>query len=114
MRAALGSVREPPAFGAIVFLLALLPMVYAVVGVGSDLLLHTRYFGANPIRTSEHYLGLWTFHFLLMTLAITPLRQLSGNANLLRFRRMLGLFAFFYACLHLTTWAAIDQFFAMT
>ena len=108
MRATLRNVREPPAFGAIVFLLALLPMAYAAAGVGSDLLLHTRYFGANPIRTSEHYLGLWTFHFLLMTLAITPLRQITGWVWLTRQRRKLGLFAFAYLTAHWLVYAVLD------
>ena len=51
---------------------------------------------------------------LVLSLAVTPLRRLTGWNELIRLRRLLGLFAFFYACLHLTTWAAIDQFFAMT
>ena len=105
---ALRSVREPPAFGGVVFVLALLPMAYAVAGVASDLLLGTRYFGANPIRTSEHYLGLWTFHFLLMTLAITPLRRLTGWTWLARQRRKLGLFAFAYLTAHWLVYAVLD------
>ena len=108
MAFALRSVREPPAFGAIVSVLALLPMAYAVLGVGSDLLFRTRYFGANPIRTSEHYLGLWTFHFLLMTLAVTPLRQLTGWVWLTRQRRKLGLFAFAYLTAHWLVYAVLD------
>ena len=108
MAFALRSVREPPAFGAIVFSLASLPMLYALLGVASDLVFHTRYFGANPIRTSEHYLGLWAFHFLLMTLAVTPLRQVTGWTWLARQRRTLGLFAFAYLTAHWLVYAVLD------
>ena len=58
--------------------------------------------GAYPMRELEHTLGLWALRFLIFTLAITPLRQLVG-VNLLRYRRALGLSAFYYALMHLTT-----------
>jgi sulfoxide reductase heme-binding subunit YedZ len=67
--------------------------------------------GANPIEFVTRSTGTWTLVFLLITLSVTPLRRLSGRAALLRFRRMLGLFAFFYACLHFTTYIWWDQFF---
>jgi len=67
--------------------------------------------GANPIEYITHTTGDWTLRFLLITLSITPLRRLFHQPNLIRFRRMLGLFAFFYGCLHLTTWVWLDKFF---
>ena len=64
--------------------------------------------GADPMRALEHALGLWALRFLIASLAITPLRQLTG-VNLLRYRRALGLLAFYYALLHLTTYLVLDQ-----
>ena len=65
---------------------------------------------ANPIEYITHFTGDWTIYFLLITLSITPLRNLTRN-SLIRYRRMIGLFAFFYACLHFITYFAVDQFF---
>jgi sulfoxide reductase heme-binding subunit YedZ len=67
--------------------------------------------GANPIETITHTTGLWALRILLASLAITPLRRLLGWNELIRYRRMLGLFAFFYASLHLATWIGLDHFF---
>jgi len=67
--------------------------------------------GANPIEFITHATGDWTLRFLVMTLAITPLRKMLGLPELIRYRRMLGLFAFFYACLHFTTYIWFDKFF---
>lgn len=64
--------------------------------------------GVDPVAEIEHRTGLWALRLLLLTLAVTPLRQLSGQPVLLRFRRMLGLYAFFYACLHLSTYLVLD------
>lgn len=64
--------------------------------------------GADPMRYLEQSLGLWALRFLIATLAITPLRQLL-KINLLRYRRALGLLAFYYACLHLLTYLVLDQ-----
>jgi sulfoxide reductase heme-binding subunit YedZ len=87
------------------FLLCLLPL----------LLLGWRFYrqelGANPIESITHGTGDWTIRFLLITLCVTPLRKLANLPKLARFRRMLGLFAFFYGCLHLTTWVWLDKFF---
>jgi len=66
---------------------------------------------ANPIEYITHNTGDWTIRFLLITLSITPLRGLLNQPQLTRFRRMLGLFAFFYGCLHLMTWVWLDKFF---
>jgi sulfoxide reductase heme-binding subunit YedZ len=67
--------------------------------------------GANPIELITHATGDWTIRFLLITLAITPLRKLLGWPELIRYRRMLGLFAFFYGSLHLMTYLWLDKFF---
>jgi sulfoxide reductase heme-binding subunit YedZ len=64
--------------------------------------------GADPVAEIEHRLGLWALRLLMATLAITPLRQLSGRNELIRFRRMLGLYAFFYACLHFAAYLGLD------
>ena len=66
---------------------------------------------ANPIEFITHATGDWTLRFLLLTLGITPLRKIFGRPALIRFRRMLGLFAFFYGCLHLMTYLWLDKFF---
>jgi sulfoxide reductase heme-binding subunit YedZ len=66
---------------------------------------------ANPIEFITHYTGDWALYFLLITLAVTPLRVITGNLAVIRYRRMLGLFAFFYASLHFTTYFVLDQFF---
>lgn len=67
--------------------------------------------GANPIEFITRSTGTWTLVLLLVTLSITPLRKLTGYNALIKVRRMLGLFAFFYACLHFTTYIWLDQFF---
>lgn len=83
----------------------LLPLVL-LVGAGlRDAL------GANPIEYITRATGDWTLRLLLLTLAVTPLRQLTGWHWLVRLRRTLGLYAFFYGCLHLTTYVWLDQFF---
>ena len=68
--------------------------------------------GANPIDKITDETGTWTLRFLLATLAVTPLRRLTGWNRLVSLRRMLGLFAFFYGTLHFLTWVVLDQFFA--
>ncbi len=65
--------------------------------------------GANPVESLLHRLGIWGLNFLLITLAITPLRFISGWNWLVRFRRMLGLFAFFYVLMHFMVYAGLDQ-----
>lgn len=89
----------------VVFVLALLPFARLLVGGFTDGL------GANPIEFITWNTGDWTLYFLCMTLAITPLRRFSGWNWLVRLRRMIGLFAFFYAALHFTTFFWFDHFF---
>ena len=89
----------------IVFLAALIPL--ALLGV--DALRGN--LGANPIEKITHQTGLWTLILLLVTLAITPIRRITGINWVIQYRRMLGLFAFFYGFLHLTTYVWLDQFF---
>lgn len=67
--------------------------------------------GPNPIETITHDTGDWTLNFLAITLAISPLRRLLRMPDLIRFRRMTGLFAFFYGCLHFTTYLWLDKSF---
>ena len=88
-----------------VFGLCLLPLARLVyLGMTGGL-------GANPIEFVTRSTGTWTLVGLLITLSITPLRRLTGRAEWLRYRRMLGLFAFFYASLHFVTYIWLDQFF---
>jgi len=72
---------------------------------------YTQNLGANPIEKITHATGDWTLRFLLITLSVTPLRKLLRVPSLIKFRRMLGLFAFFYASLHFTTYIWLDKFF---
>jgi sulfoxide reductase heme-binding subunit YedZ len=67
--------------------------------------------GANPIETITWETGIWTLRLLVCTIAVTPIRRLTGWNDLVRFRRMIGLFAFFYGTLHLTTYLWLDKFF---
>ena len=108
--------RPPPARGGgslvlpktVVHLAALAPLalllwqMWAVAKTGSNAL------GADPVAEIEHRLGLWALRFLVVALAVTPLRQLTGWAVLVRFRRMLGLYAFAYATLHLVAYVGLD------
>ena len=89
-----------------VFLLCLLPLAWLGFALLTDRL------GANPIEALTRDTGEWTLRLLLITLCMTPLRRFMGWRWPLRLRRMLGLFAFFYACVHLSTYVWLDQFFA--
>jgi methionine sulfoxide reductase heme-binding subunit len=68
---------------------------------------------ANPIEFITHFTGDWAIRFIVFTLAVTPLRKLLHSPGLIQYRRMIGLFAFFYASLHFLTWFAIDKYFDM-
>ena len=90
---------------AVAFVVALAPLA-PLVGAA-----FTGGLGVNPVEFVTRSTGTWTLSFLLVTLAVTPLRRITGWNWLIRLRRMLGLFAFFYACLHFTTYVWLDQFF---
>ena len=96
------------AFKAALFALCLAPLARLVFFAFTDRL------GANPIEFVLRSLGTWTLTLLLVTLSVTPLRRLTGWNSLIRVRRMLGLFAFFYACLHFLTYAGVDQSFDLS
>ena len=89
----------------VLFILCLLPLTILIVNAVSNRL------GANPIEAITHFTGIWALRFLLITLAITPLRRLTRINQLISYRRMLGLFAFFYVCLHFLTYVVLDHFF---
>lgn len=93
-------------FKPLVFAACLSPLVYLLLRTfeiaGLDL-------GSNPIEELLHELGRWSLKFLLLTLAVTPVRRLMGWSWLIRYRRMLGLFAFFYLLLHFLVYAVLDQ-----
>jgi sulfoxide reductase heme-binding subunit YedZ len=92
----------------LVFSASLLPLAWLFWLGWSDQL------GANPVETLSHRTGDWSLRFLLLTLAVTPLRRLTGWNGLQRFRRMLGLFAFFHVCLHFGVYLIFDQFFDLS
>lgn len=93
-----------------VFVLCLVPLVkllaetFGIAGLS---------LGANPVEELIHRCGLWGLNFLLITLAVTPLRRITGWNELQRFRRMFGLFAFFYLVLHFLSYAGVDQRFSL-
>jgi sulfoxide reductase heme-binding subunit YedZ len=91
-----------------VFLLCLIPF--------ADLLWRfiTGNLGINPVETLQHGTGDWTIRFIVFTLCITPFRRLFNLPDLIRFRRMLGLFAFFYVCMHFLTYLGPDQSFDLS
>ncbi|MBA3949883.1 MAG: sulfoxide reductase heme-binding subunit YedZ [Acidobacteria bacterium] len=70
--------------------------------------------GVNPVETLTHETGQWSLRLLLASLAITPIRRLTGWNRVIVFRRMLGLFAFFYAILHLSVWVVFDHYFTLS
>ncbi len=86
-----------------VFLIALSPFLWLVFRALTDRL------SANPIEDITLTTGIWALRWLLVTLAITPLRRITGWHRVIQYRRMLGLFAFFYASLHLLTYLVLDQ-----
>lgn len=87
---------------------ALAPAAWLAWQIRSEWLTGSGALGADPVAAIEHFLGLWALRLLLLTLAVTPLRQLTGLAVLLRFRRMLGLYAFAYASLHFAAYLVLD------
>jgi sulfoxide reductase heme-binding subunit YedZ len=89
----------------LVFLSGLMPLAFLVWGF------LTKSLSANPISDLTKETGIWTLRFLVITLALTPLKKITGWNQFQRFRRMIGLFAFFYGCLHFTTYIYLDKFF---
>lgn len=92
------------------FLVSLVPFAL----VAGDLLGITGSLGANPVEEIQDRFGNWGLRFILIALAVTPLRVATGWNWLVRFRRMLGLFAFFYVLLHFLTWLLLDQGFMLS
>lgn len=90
----------------LVFVLALAPFLWLAFRAFQGNL------GVNPAETLQLETGTWALRFLLITLAVTPLRRVTGWNRLIQFRRMLGLFAFFFAFAHVLTYLVLDQFFA--
>lgn len=92
----------------VVFILCLFPFLFILWDMWQGNL------GANPIEKLTHRTGDWTLRMLLITLAVTPARILLGWKKLIQLRRMLGLFCFFYACLHFSIYLVFDQFFSIS
>jgi sulfoxide reductase heme-binding subunit YedZ len=90
----------------LLFLASAVPFVWLVTRALTGRL------SVNPIEDITLTTGIWALRFLLITLAVTPIRRLTGWNRIIRYRRMFGLFAFFYATLHMLTYLVLDQFFA--
>ena len=86
----------------VVWILCLTPLSYLIFSLYQDL-------GANPVETITNFTGIWTLRLIMITLAITPLRWMTGINQLINYRRIVGLFAFFYGCLHFTTFFLFDH-----
>lgn len=104
------STRQVAILKASLFVVALVPLAKLVVGV----VYVPDWLGANPAEFITRATGDWTLRFLLFTLAVTPLRKLTRWNWLLRFRRMLGLYSFFYGVMHASSYAGFDQLFAFS
>jgi methionine sulfoxide reductase heme-binding subunit len=89
-------------FKPVVWILCLTPLSYLIFSLYQDL-------GANPVETITNFTGIWTLRLIMITLAITPLRWMTGINQLINYRRIVGLFAFFYGCLHFTTFFLFDH-----
>ncbi|TZF90409.1 protein-methionine-sulfoxide reductase heme-binding subunit MsrQ [Cognatilysobacter lacus] len=89
-------------------MLALAPAAWLAWQIRNEMLMGTGALGADPVAAIEHFLGIWAIRMLMLVLAVTPLRQITGKPMLLRFRRMLGLYVFFYATLHFAAWVVLD------
>ena len=89
----------------IVFVLCLTPLALLI----GDLFEVTGRLSANPVEDIQDHFGIWAIRFIMITLAVTPIRKITGWNWLLRFRRMFGLFTFFYVLMHFLTWLLLDQ-----
>jgi methionine sulfoxide reductase heme-binding subunit len=96
---------------AALFLLSLVPLAYLVSRAVEGWLTSNpiKYLTADPIKYITHFTGDWILRFLMITLAVTPLRRLLNRPQITRFRRMMGLFAYFYGCLHFLIWSVLDK-----
>jgi sulfoxide reductase heme-binding subunit YedZ len=95
---------------------SLKPLVFVLCALPALSLVHAAFnngLGANPVETITHATGEWALRFLLIALAVTPLRKLTGLSTIMRVRRMLGLYAFFYVCAHLLTYVWLDAYFSL-
>ena len=90
-------------FKPIVWILCLAPLAYLIYSLYQDL-------GVNPIETFTNFTGIWTLRFIMITLAITPLRWMTGINQLVNYRRLVGLFAFFYGTIHFLTYIVTTFF----
>lgn len=97
--------RRVPIANVVTWVLGILPAAWLVTGFLRDRL------GANPIERITDFTGWWAVTLLLVTLAVSPVRRLTGWNGLIKLRRPIGLYAFFYACLHFLTYLVLDQFF---
>jgi sulfoxide reductase heme-binding subunit YedZ len=91
----------------VIFLLCICPMVWLGISAVTGSL------SANPIKDITEETGAWALRFLIITLCVTPFRKLTGWNDVIKYRRMLGLFAFFYGFLHFLTYTWLDQFFSI-
>jgi len=95
----------------IVWLLCLMPLIWLSISVALQGSGTTGPLGANPIEYLNRFLGDWAIRLLIIALAVTPFRLITGKSWVARYRRVLGLFAFFYVTLHLSSYIVLDQFF---
>lgn len=91
----------------LIFIVALVPAVRLAWR------LYTGNLGVNPAETLQLETGIWTLRFLIVTLGVTPLRRVTGWHRVIQYRRMLGLFAFFYGVLHFSTYLVLDHYFSL-
>jgi methionine sulfoxide reductase heme-binding subunit len=90
----------------LVFIACLAPLIWLAIRTLTNRL------GINPVEDLELTTGIWALRFLVVTLAVTPVRRITGWNRVIQYRRMFGLFTFFYVCIHFTIYIGIDQFFA--
>jgi methionine sulfoxide reductase heme-binding subunit len=90
----------------LVFIACLAPLIWLAIRTLTNRL------GINPVEDLELTTGIWALRFLVITLAVTPVRRITGWNRVIQYRRMFGLFTFFYVCIHFTIYIGIDQFFA--
>jgi sulfoxide reductase heme-binding subunit YedZ len=100
-------------FKPLVFLGSLIPLCWLVYALYSDTVLGSRLMTVDPIQKLDRELGDWALIFTILSLSISPLAQLFKNGELIAYRRMLGLFAFFYVCLHLTSYISLNLQFSI-